>query len=501
MWLTPSKWNIMRSKILVLNIEKWHGAWRMEHGVLPAPSSLLHALPKIKAFIPIIILLFLGQTATAQDTVQVSLKEFIRAGLESSSKVAMNRQDVFLARNKIRQVQDKRYLPTFTLQTSHGLVPNAEAEDITPQGGAFFDDLSNLALYTQAKIQLVQPVFTWGALRNAVKASRAAAEAALNKFKITKNKTALRLYKHYQSYLLTLEVSRLLEEAQNKLDEVIAEFEEARTKEGSELDESDFWQLKVFKKEFAIRAGEVAATANYIQRVWNYVLGDEVADVVYMPDTYFLDPVENPIKTLSFYKNRAVNLRPEVLALESGIDAAGHALEATKSKNYPALFLGITATYIHTPNPPLGSYAFRLNENNFATAAVGVGFRQNLDFWSMEFDVVRSKIQLRQVKYSKQAAIEGIVLQVMEKYKAASVSQIKVNKLQEALITAKRWLRQEQLDYDLGLGNTKDLIDALKKEAMLRVRYKQAIFDFNAAMAELYRVSAIPVTQLTTNYQ
>ncbi len=464
---------------------------------------------RFKLLISSLLLLFAAQAAAAQDTVQVTLKEFIRAGLESSSKVAMDRQDVFLARNKIRQVQDKRYLPTFTLQTAHGLVPNAEEEvlaadpndQITEEPGAFFDGLNNLALYTQAKIELVQPIFTWGALRNAVKASRAAAEAALNKFKITKNKTALRLYKLYQSYLLSLEISRLLEEAQNKLEQVIAEFEEARTKEGSELDESDLFQLKVFQSEFAIRAGEVAATANYIQRVWNYVLGDETADVIYMPTTYFLDPVENPIKTLSFYKNRAVNLRPEVLALDSGIEAAEYALEATKSKNYPALFLGITATYIYTPNPPLGSYAFRLNESNFATAAVGLGFRQNLDFWSMEFDVARSKIQLRQVEFSKQAAIEGIVLQVMEKYKAASVSQITVNKLQEALVTAKRWLRQEQLDYDLGLGNTKDLIDALKKEAMLRVQYKQAIFDFNTNMAELYRVSAIPVTQLSTNIQ
>ncbi|HLR77251.1 MAG TPA: TolC family protein, partial [Balneolaceae bacterium] len=360
-------------------------------------------------------------------------------------------------------------------------------------------DLSNLTLYTQAKIEILQPVFTWGALKNAVKASRAGAEASLNKFEITQNKTAFRLYKLYQSYLLSLEISFILDEAQDKLENVIAEFEKARKEEDSELSESDLFQLKVFQSEFGVRSGEVHVNADYIQQVWNFVLGDETADVVYMPDTYFLDPVENSIKSLTFYKERAVSERPEVLALNEGIQAAKYGLEATKAKNLPALFVGFTGTYIHTPNPPLGSYAFKFDETNFAEATLGIGFRQNLDFWGMKFDVDKSKIQLKKAKYSKQAATQGIILDLMEKYKDASASKIEVEKLREAHTTAKRWLRQEQLDYDLGTVNTKDLIDALKKELMLRVQLKQAIYDFNVNMAELYKASAIPVVKLKTD--
>src|SRR5699024_10432698 len=110
---------------------------------------------------------------------------------------------------------------------AHGLVPKAEGVSSGDQS-AFFRDLSNLTLYTQAKIEILQPVFTWGALKNAVKASRAGAEASLNKFEITQNKTAFRLYKLYQSYLLSLEISFILDEAQDKLENVIAEFEKAR---------------------------------------------------------------------------------------------------------------------------------------------------------------------------------------------------------------------------------------------------------------------------------
>ncbi len=453
----------------------------------------------MKIFLASIFLLSSFGLLAAQDTVQVPLEEFIERGIQNSGQVEANQQEVLLAKNRINQVQDERYLPEFSLTTQHGLVP--EVENPMANTETLEYNFSNLSLFTRAHIELLQPIFTWGALRNAVKASRAAADAAVHKFEITKNETALRLYKLYQSYLLSLEISRILDEAQNKLSRIVTELNERQDEEEMDVDQSELFKLKVFQSEFAVRAGEVRVNAEYIQNVWNYVMGAENSGTVYMPTTYFLDPVENPIKELPFYRTKAVTMRPEVNALEAGIEAAEFGLEATKSKNYPALFFGARATYLYTPNPPRENYAIELNPRNYATAVAGIGIRQNLDFFGMKYDVTRSKIQYDQIKYSKQAAIDGIILQLNEKYKNASVSQIAVEKIEQALITAKRWLRQEQLDYDLGTGNTKDLVDALQKELELRVQYKQAIFNFNKDFAELFRVSAIPVTQLTTNFQ
>lgn len=441
----------------------------------------------------------------AQDTVRVSLQEFIAQGVQNSGEIDAERQKIRLAENRIRQTQSKRYVPKFELNTQHGVIPGVKSNrDDLDENEYYLDpnlenDFEDIAVFTRAEVQLIQPLYTWGALKNAVKASKAAANAAESQFNIKKSETELRLYKLYQSYLLSMEVSRLLDEAQKQLDDIGQQIEEKRKEEGSELDESDVFKFEVFKSEFAIRTAEVKENAEYVQNVWNYVM-NATGNTVYMPEERFLDPVQNPIKTLDYYRSRAVNQRPEVEALEAGIKAAEYGVNATRAQNYPSLFLGLQGSFAHTPNRPRQSNPFIINNTNYASASIGVGIRQNLDFLSMKYDVQKSKIQREQAEFSKQAAIDGIVLQINEKYKEASVSKIKVEKTDEALVTSKKWLRQEQLDYDFGMNNTKDLIDAIQKELELKVKYKREIFNFNQDMAELFKASDLSVTKLTTNY-
>jgi len=91
------------------------------------------------------------------------------------------------------------------------------------------------------------------------------------------------------------------------------------------------------------------------------------------------------------------------------------------------------------------------------------------------------------------------VLEINQAYKDASLSNAKVEKTDEALVTSKKWLRQEQLDYDFGMGDTKDLIDAMQKELELRVQLKRDVFEFNNNMAELYRKAGLPIMEIMTN--
>jgi outer membrane protein TolC len=243
----------------------------------------------------------------------------------------------------------------------------------------------------------------------------------------------------------------------------------------------------------------VKKNAKFVQRVWNYVLraGDST---VYIPKERFLDPVQNALKPIGYYKSRAINSRPEIKALDAGIRAANYGVNAMKARYYPKFFVGITGSFAYTPNRPRQSNPFIINKTNYASAAVGIGIHQNLDIFALHYDVKRSKIKRQQVKDSKAAAIDGIVLQVNKKYKNASLSKIKIEQNHEALVTAERWVRQEELEADLNRGDPKNLIDSIKKELELKVSYEQAIFSFNEDIAELYRTAALPVTSLKMGF-
>lgn len=445
---------------------------------------------------------FISAVLQAQDTVQVSLEDFIRIGIENSGQVAFEKQNVDLAENQVKQANSKRYLPKFELNTQHGVVPGVESDNPNLSRNEYYldpnleNDWQNWAVFTRAEVSAVQPLFTWGALRNAVKAAEAAATAAKERFEMQKADIEIRLFELYQSYLLTTEIIRLLDEAENTIQDIEEQISEKREEGDSSIDESEVFKFEIFKSEFDIQAAEVRENAQMTKRIWDYVLrpGDET---VYVPASQFLDPLPQEIRDLGYYHSNAVTNRSEIKAVEAGINAAEHGVQANKSKNYPALFLGLSGSFATTPNRPRQSNPFIINNTNYATGAVGVGIRQNLDFFSINADIERSRIQYDQAKYLKEAALDGIILELNDAYKNASLSKLKVEKTDEALVTGKKWLRQEQLDYDFGIGDTKDLIDAMQKELELRVELQRRIFEFNNDMAELYRTAGFPLKQLT----
>ncbi|MFH5831087.1 TolC family protein [Halalkalibaculum sp. DA3122] len=457
-------------------------------------------IPLQIASIIFIFLIGLPSFTVAQDTLQISLGDFIEQGLEHSGQVDYERQNVDLAENRINQARSQRFLPSFELNTQHGTVPGVKSSTNLPKDEWYLDpnlenDWSNWAIFTRAEVSAIQPIFAWGALTNAVDAAKAGAEAAHYEFQSKQKGLKMRLFELYYSYILSEEVNRLLEEAQRKIDDIEQQIEEEVNKEDSDIDQTDVYKFRVFKSEFAMRAGEVKENIEYIRNVWNYVLRSD-PETVYIPGDQFLDPVANKIETLDYYKSQALEKRAELKGIEAGIEAAEYGIKATRAQNLPMLFLGLTGSYANTPNRPRQDNPFIINNTNYASAGIGIGIRQNLDFFSAKTDIKRRKIQHRQVKFLKSAAVDGIMLEISDRYKNANISEVKVDKTDEALVTSKNWLRQEQLDYDFGIGETKDLIDAMQKELELRLQLKQRVFEFNKDMAELYNAAGLPLTSL-----
>lgn len=106
----------------------------------------------------------------------------------------------------------------------------------------------------------------------------------------------------------------------------------------------------------------------------------------------------------------------------------------------------------------------------------------------------RSRLEVRRLEFLEDAATDGIILELNEAYRTTAIAKAKVERTDEALQIAKEWLRAEQLDYDLGFGDSKDLIDAVRQELELRLTEKQSIFEFNTALIKLNKSAGLPLT-------
>src|SRR5690625_3298277 len=92
--------------------------------------------------ITLVLSLFLFSLSSgiyAQDTVRVSLQEFIDRGIENAGQLKFERQKVHLAENQVAQVNAKRYLPQFNMSSQHGLVPGVTSNTDLSENEYYLD--------------------------------------------------------------------------------------------------------------------------------------------------------------------------------------------------------------------------------------------------------------------------------------------------------------------------------------------------------------------------
>jgi len=444
--------------------------------------------------------------SVAQDTLKISLEEFIEMGLENSGQLSFEQQAVELAENRISSAKANRFLPSFDLRSLHGLVPGVESDSILPNGQPlprdelFLDpdlenDFNDFGIFTRIDVNAVQPIYSWGAINKSISAARSGAIAAQKELSAKKSGLEIQLFELYQSYLLALETDRILQDSQKELDRIGDVLEEMREEGDPEFEEADMFKFEIFEAEFQTRKTEVEQNTNFVRRIWDYVLRGD-ADVVYEPEDNFLDPVSAELLSFDEYRSRALTERAELQGVEAGINATNDALEARKAQNLPVLFLGLNVSYATTPNRPRQSNPFIINNTNFFSAAFGFGIRQNLNFLQLKSDVQKSKIEYKRMIDLKDAVTDGIMLELNNAYKDAVIADTKVKQTDIALTKSKNWVRHEQLNYDIGFGNSENLIEAIRQELELRVTMKQSVFELNKKIADLYKASGMPITEL-----
>lgn len=452
----------------------------------------------------LVILLILPKNLPAQDTISVSFKEFSVLAKEASARLDAHRKNVSLAENQIKQAQSNRILPGLSLSTAHGLVPGVKpgpgSKLLYGSGSYYLDptlenDWENWGIFTQAEISGIQPIYTWGAIRNAVKAAQKGADAARHQFESQKESYTLQLYELYQSALLALEMERLMKEADSQLQEAEKELKRLREEADPSLEERDVFEFYIFKEEFKAVRTEAYELKDFIQRAWHQVLSAH-SDVKYQPKERFLDPVSSQIQDLASYKSHAVKNREELKGITAAGEAANYGVSAMRSQRYPALVLGFYAGFGYTPNRPRQNNPFIRNNTNFLSARVGFGIQQNLNFLQINNRIERSEIQKRQMRDFYDAALQGIFLEVDEQYRKTKTIRSQRESKRNALRISNEWLRTEQIDFDIGFGDVKNLVDALKKKMELEIEIMQLTFNLNIQTAKLYRSAGIPIFQL-----
>ncbi len=391
------------------------------------------------------------------------------------------------AQIKQSQAANASILPKFELSNVWGAIPRARAV-YTETGVLTSPDtstsFSDLRVFTETEISMIQPLYTFGKLSSLRQAAEYGVQASKAGFEKREAEIRLLTRKLYWGILLGQELLEVIDDARKEIGKAEDKLNEKLDEGDEDVSQNDLFKLQIFRYEINKKYREARRGLQFARASLLATMGqDERVD--FQPEEQYLDPAPVAIDSLPIYLNLAMQRRPEVQQLRAGLGARRALVGVSQSEYYPQIFLAgsIKYNYAQDRDDPRNPWVY--NPTNFFRPAMVVGLKMNLNFAQ-----TRNKVRLAQNEYQKLADQEHLLLtkiqlDVQKKYLELLAAQENLRESRRALKASGNWLRSVSMSFDLGLAEVKELIDAYKANSSMKGEHLRNIFTYNVLIAEL----------------
>ena len=443
-----------------------------------------------------------GSAAHAQagpDTVTVELATAIQRSLDVSPEVGQRQSQVNRAEARHAEARASRFFTDFQLTTAHSIAPSL---DIPEDNQEPFDQLylnpdvrndwADLRPFNRFAVEATQPIYTWGELSQSIEAAQHGVEAEEASVDQKALEVAFRTGELYYNVLLTNALFRLAQETRSVIDRAKREVQRLLDEGAEDVDQADLYKVRLTEQEYQRRVVEItqqrqtARTA--LRRQLFYADGTTLR-----PATDELRPLDFqiPPDSLDHFLEMAMRNRPELEQAEAGIAARSALVEVERSDYYPKIGLQASYGINYTPDRYRQKNAFIGESYIGQSTRTGIGIQQNLNFFQTRARVEQARAELNEVRYQQEAAQQLIQFEVEDAYRNVLIAETAVESRDRDVTLTEEWLRTEQINFDLDIGNTENLIEAVQANLEAEASYYQAVQRYNTAVLRLLRTTGV----------
>lgn len=422
------------------------------------------------------------------DTVELSLQDVIRLAVARSPEVGEMEAGLDFAKARGSQARASRFAPDFKATTSHAPAPGLSGSTF-PDNQLYLDpglrnEWDKVRMFNQIEITLAQPLLTWGELSGSVDAAESGVDVADARVREKSLAVASRAAELYFNVLLTEELVRLAGETGDIVQRAKSEIQRMLDEGASDVDDADLFQVEITEQEYlrsVVEAEQKHMLA--VSALSRQLFVPEGARII--PDRRELLPVDYRADSLSAYFERSQRLRPELRQAEAGLEARSALVRVARADYKPKLFLGASARMAGVPDRPNQDNPFISDPLTGSGFKAGIGIRQNLNFSITKAKVRQAEAQRDEVLQKGRAAAQLVRFDVEQAYRNLIVARAALDAQKEALGISKKWLQTEEINFDLELGDTENLVRAVRANLELQAKYYEAVRDNNVAVIHM----------------
>lgn len=369
-----------------------------------------------------------------------------------------------------------------------GLGPSPQARgDLTFSPDSKNDPNIN-GVFARFELTAVQPLFTFGKIDFLRRAAEAGERVEWARVDEARGDTVVRIKELYFGKLLTGDLLALVDEISEALDEAVRRTERRLKGNAPNTSEADLYRFNSYRAIAAESRSEVVKNREQATAALRAFTGLSAADPVNLDATGLSIPnvtVERESESI----RTALERRPEMRQARAGLVATSALARSEWAGLLPHFFVAITGYYAIATNRTFQENPFYFDPLNDRLVAAVLGVRYQLDF-----GITRGKVRELQAENNRVAALHrlgelGIPVEVIAVRRELTATEQMVRSTDEGTRNARRWLVVAQSNYDLGVGDARDVGDAVENYARIRSDNLMAIYRYNLALARLEHVT------------
>lgn len=350
-------------------------------------------------------------------------------------------------------------------------------------------NFGELGVTFRAEANAVLPLYTFGKLTALEKAGDQGPIIGAALRERARDEAGFQAAQAFYGYQLARSGITQLEDTAKRLEDAGKRISELLEEESQQVSRMDAYKVNFFRQMVAARLSEAMQGRAVALAAIRLLAGARPGEPLEIAAVEL--PLEEEFKPPSLEQALALSEqhRPELTALQAGITAREQEVLIRERAYYPDLGLVGFARFAYTTNATPQRSPFAYDPYNDRTAGVGLALRGTFDIPMKNAQLDQARAELDKLKAQQRLLQSAIRLEVTKVHGELVTALDKAQALTEAERNARRWATAAYAAFDLGTGDTRELVDAFSALAQASADKAKSWYDVRVGIAALRRVT------------
>ena len=357
----------------------------------------------------------------------------------------------------------------------------------TTQSTKMYDlDFGQPGVMLRAGAEAVLPIYTFGKLDALEEAGRKGVEAGEALTVTAQDESEYQVSQAFYGYCLAKQAATVLDETMKRLDDAEKSLTRLRAEGSDQVTQMDLYKLAFYRQQGEVQKLQAENGASFALSAIRLLIAapaDELVEI--LPEE--LSAPEGTLGAVDSYVITAAQHRPELKAIAAGLEAREQEVKIREAMYYPDFGIAGFFRWMWTTSATRQLSPFAYDPYNDLSAGVGLVMKYQWDFPQKGIHLEQARAEYEKMQHQRDLLGAAVKLEIEKSWGETNLAIKKAERQAEAEKNARRWANAAYTAFDLGTGDTRELVDSFSAYASSSVQRLQAYHDVKVGLRALSR--------------